>query len=100
MGIYKKFGKKIAEKCKVVPSSEIGKYLCKKMAKSIGIKDIENSILNIKDTDGNGYYDVNDFLNMKNEEITDICGKKIIALCNPPYGDRSNGGMFLDMLFV
>lgn len=39
------------------------------MAKSIGIKDIENSILNIKDIDGNGYYDVNDFLNMKNEEI-------------------------------
>ena len=55
MGIYKKFGKKITEKCKVVPSSEIGKYLCKKMAKSIGIKDIENSILNIKDTDGNGF---------------------------------------------
>ena len=61
MGIYKKFGKKITEKCKVVPSSEIGKYLCKKMAKSIGIKNIENSILNIKDIDGNGYYDVNDF---------------------------------------
>ena len=37
---------------------------------------------------------------MKNEEITDICGKKIIALCNPTYGDQSNGGMFLDMQFV
>lgn len=37
---------------------------------------------------------------MKNEEITDICGKKIIALCNPPYGDRSNGGIFLDMQFA
>ena len=87
MGIYKKFGKKITEKCKVVPSSEIGKYLCKKMAKSIGIKDIENSILNIKDTDGNGYYDVNDFLNMKNEEIVEMNnGKKFdIVLMNPPY---------------
>lgn len=87
MGIYKKFGKKIVEKCKVVPSSEIGKYLCKKMAKSIGIKDIENSILNIKDTDSNGYYDVNDFLNMKNEEILEINnGKKFdILLSNPPF---------------
>ena len=27
MGIYKKFGKKIAEKCKIVASSEIGKHL-------------------------------------------------------------------------
>lgn len=92
MGIYKKFGKKITEKCKVVPSSEIGKYLCKKMAKSIGIKDIENSILNIKDIDSNGYYDVNDFLNMKNEEILEMNkGKKFdIILSNPPYGAKGN----------
>lgn len=90
MGIYKKFGKKIVEKCKVVPSSEIGKYLCKKMAKSIGIKDIENSILNIKDIDSNGYYDVNDFLNMKNEEILEMNnGKKFdIILMNPPYANK------------
>lgn len=90
MGIYKKFGKKITEKCKVVPSSEIGKYLCKKMAKSIGIKDIENSILNIKDIDSNGYYDVNDFLNMKNEEILEMNdGKKFdIILMNPPYANK------------
>ena len=97
MGIYKKFGKKITEKCKVVPSSEIGKYLCKKMAKSIGIKDIENSILNIKDIDSNGYYDVNDFLNMKNEEILEMNnGKKFdIILMNPPYGNRKYGDEFL-----
>ena len=101
MGIYKKFGKKITEKCKVVPSSEIGKYLCKKMTKSIGIKDIENSILNIKDTDGNGYYDVNDFLNMKNEEILDMNnGKKFdIILMNPPYSkDRFGDGLYVDFL--
>lgn len=102
MGIYKKFGKKITEKCKVVPSSEIGKYLCKKMAKSIGIKDIENSILNIKDTDGNGYYDVNDFLNMKNEEIVKMNkGKKFdIILMNPPYGSDKSGDRYLHFKFV
>ena len=97
MGIYKKFGKKITEKCKVVPSSEIGKYLCKKMAKSVGIKDIENSILNIKDIDSNGYYDVNDFLNMKNEEILEMNkGNKFdIILMNPPY-DKSTHLKFLE----
>lgn len=102
MGIYKKFGKKITEKCKVVPSSEISKYLCKKMAKSIGIKDIENSILNIKDTDGNGYYDVNDFLNMKNEEILEMNnGKKFdIILMNPPYGSDKSGDRYLHFKFV
>ena len=92
MGIYNKFGKKIAEKCKIVPSSEIGKHLCKKMAKSIKIDDIEKSILKIKDTDGNGYYDVNDFLNMKNEEILEMNkGKKFdIVLMNPPYAGNAH----------
>ena len=48
---------------------------------------ISNSILNIKDTDGNGYYDVNDFLNMKNEEILEMNnGKKFsVIIQNPPY---------------
>ena len=32
----------------------------------------------MKDIDGNGYYDVNDFLNMKNEEILEMNnGRKI-----------------------
>lgn len=37
-----------------------------------------------------GYYDVNDFLKMKNEEILKMNnGKKFdIVLMNPPYGDR------------
>lgn len=49
---------------------------------------ILNTILNIKDIDGNGYYDVNDFLKMKNNEILEMNnGKKFdIVLMNPPYG--------------
>lgn len=104
MGIYKKFGKKIAEKCKIVASSEIGKHLCKKMLKSVGIdnyiksskSDSKDFILNIDDVDGNGKYDVNDFLNMKNEEILKMNnGKKFdIVLMNPPY-DRGLGDKFL-----
>ena len=91
MGIYKKFGKKIAEKCKIVASSEIGKHLCKKMLKSVGVNDYINNIINIDDVDGNGKYDVNDFLNMNNEDILEMNnGKKFdICLMNPPYSRSS-----------
>ena len=43
----------------------------------------------MKDIDGNGYYDINDFLNMKNDEILETNkGKKFdIILMNPPYTD-------------
>lgn len=50
------------------------------------------TILNIEDVDGNGYYDVNDFLEMNNKEILDMNeGKKFdICLMNPPYDSKSN----------
>ena len=61
------------------------------------VNPFKNSILNMKDIDSNGYYDVNDFLNMKNEEIIKINkGKKFnIILMNPPYGNRKYGDEFL-----
>ena len=101
IGIYKKFGKEIAKKCKIVASSEIGKHLCRKMLKSIGLNDyIKYSIININDIDGNGRYDVNDFLKMNNEEILkENNGKKFdICLMNPPYS--STGGNTLHLEFV
>lgn len=44
----------------------------------------------MKDIDGNGYYDINDFLNMKNEEILkENNGKKFdIILMNQPYANK------------
>lgn len=100
MGIYKKFGKKIAEKCKIVASSEIGKHLCKKMLKSAGVKDYINNIMNINDVNGDGKYNVNDFLDMKNEEILKENNNKrfSIIIQNPPYG--SIGGDTLHLKFV
>ena len=97
IGLYKKFGKKIVNKCKIVASSEIGKHLCKKMLKSVGVNDYINNIINIDDIDGNGYYDVNDFLNMKNEEILKMNnGKKFdVILMNPPYA-KGLGDKFLE----
>ena len=51
----------------------------------------------MKRVDGNGYYDVNDFLEMNNKEILDMNeGKKYdICLINPPYGNRKYGDEFL-----
>ena len=87
MGLYNKFGKSVAQKCKIVASSEIGKHLCIKMLKNIGVNNYIDNIIDIDDVDGNGYYDVNDFLSMKNNEILDMNnGKKFdICLMNPPY---------------
>ena len=90
MGLVKKFGKDILKKVKIVASSEIGKHLTKKMLKStLGNNYIDNIILNIDDIDGNGYYDVKDFLHMKNEQILkENNGKKFdIILSNPPYSN-------------
>ena len=98
MGLINKFGQKIAKKIKIVASSEVGKHLTKKMLKnSLGKNYLNNIILNIDDVDGNGYYDVKDFLNMKNEEILkENNGKKFdIVLMNPPY-DKSMHLKFLE----
>ena len=63
---------------------------------SLGKNYLNNIILNIDDIDGNGYYDVKDFLNMKNEEILkENNGKRFdIVLMNPPY----SSGLHIDFL--
>ena len=91
------FGKKITEKCKIVASSEIGMHLCKKMLKSIGINEYINNIIDIGDVNGDGKYDIKDFLDMSNEDILKMNnGKKFdICLMNPPY-DNGLGNNFLN----
>ena len=51
-----------------------------------------------KINDGNGYYDINDFLNMKNEEILEMNnGKKFdIILSNPPYSGATLHLQFIE----
>ena len=51
------------------------------------------------DVDGNGYYDVKDFLNMKNEDILKENGNKrfSVSIQNPPY-DKSMHLKFLEKL--
>ena len=103
--IAEHFGKAIAKKCRIVPSSEIGVMLTKKLLNSFGLNNYINTIiLDIGDVDRNGQYDVKDFLKLmeKKEELEKKTGVKKFDIClmNPPYADRSNGGMYLDMQFV
>lgn len=91
--IAEHFGKTIAKKCRIVPSSEIGVMLTKKLLNSFGLNNYINTIiLDIGDVDENGQYDVKDFLElMKNkEELEKKTGVKKFDIClmNPPYGDR------------
>lgn len=100
--IAEHFGKTIAKKCRIVPSSEIGVMLTKKLLNSFGLNNYINTIiLDIGDVDRNGQYDVKDFLElMKNkEELEKKIGVKKFDIClmNPPY---SNKEQFLDMKFV
>lgn len=87
--LCEKFGKEsMAKKCKIVPSSEATVYLMKKLLKTMNLNDYINTvILDLEDIDGNGKYDINDFLKIENDKILDMNnGKKFdIILMNPPY---------------
>ena len=102
--IAEHFGKTIAKKCRIVPSSEIGVMLTKKLLNSFGLnKYINTIILNIGDVDGNGQYDVKDFLElMKNkEELEKKTGVKRFDIClmNPPY-DGTLHLKFLEQMYA
>ena len=90
-GLCKKFNNKnsIIEKCRIVPSSEIGTMFVKKMLKTMGLLEYINTIiLDIGDVDENGQYDVKDFLKlMEKKEVEKKTGIKKFDIClmNPPY---------------
>ena len=86
-----------AKKCKIVASSEITIHLITKLLKTMKLDNyIKDIILDIEDTDGDGKYDVNDFLKLENSKILDMNnGKKFdVVLMNPPY-DRGLHEKFL-----
>lgn len=97
-----KFGKEsMVKKCKIVPSSEATIYLMKKLLKTMNLNDYINTvILDLEDIDGNGKYDINDFLKIENDKILDMNnGKKFdVVLMNPPY-DNGLGNRFLEKVF-
>lgn len=97
-GLIRKFGKDIAKKCKIVASSEMAKELISKVLKEQGLNDyINNIIMDINDVNGDGKYNVNDFLYMSNDKILEQNnGKKFdVVLMNPPY-DKNMHLKFLE----
>lgn len=89
-GLYDKFGEEIANKCKIIPSSTIGKNLTIKLLKSLGLNDyIKNIIVPMEDYNENGRIEVTDFIDKKlnDEEMEKIAGAKHFncILINPPY---------------
>ena len=102
-GLIRKFGKDIAKKCKIVASSDMTKELINKVLKEQGLNDyINNIIMDIPDVNGDGKYTVNDFLEMKNEDILrENGGKKFdIVLMNPPYGGTTGSDNAIDIRFI
>ena len=102
--IAEHFGKMIAKKCRIVPSSEIGVMLTKKLLNSFGLnKYINTIILDIGDVNDDGEYNVKDFLElMKNkEELEKKTGVKRFDIClmNPPY-DGTLHLKFLEQMYA
>lgn len=86
--IYKKYGKEVANRVKIVPAGEKTKLFIKKTLNILGLD--EYNILDIKDKNGNGTYDVRDFLDLNNEKIIELVGmpngKKFDCIIqNPPF---------------
>ena len=83
--LYKDYGIDICKKCRIVASSQLTINFIKKILKTLGLN--QSIILDIGDLDGNGSYDVKDFLQMKNEDILKMNNEKKfdIILSNAPY---------------
>ena len=83
--LYNDYGIEVCKKCKIVPSSELTINFIRKILKTLQLP--ESIIMKIRDVDGNGIYDVKDFLEMKNEDIIKMNqGKKFdVILSNAPY---------------
>ena len=96
--LYNDYGIEVCKRCKIVPSSEMTVNFIKKILKTLQLP--ESIIMKIGDVDGNGLYDVKDFLEMKNEDIIKMNqGKKFdVILSNPPY-DRTLHIKFLQKFF-
>ena len=98
--IYKKYGKEVANRVKIVPAGEKTKLFIKKTLNILGLD--EYNILDIEDKNGNGTYDVRDFLDLDNEKIIELAGmpkgsKFSICIANPPY-DKSLHLKFLEKM--
>ena len=96
--IYKKYGKEVANRVKIVPAGEKTKLFIKKTLNILGL--YEYNILDIKDKNGNETYDVRDLLELDDEKIIELAGmprgsRFSCCIMNPPY-NNGLGDKFLN----
>ena len=88
--IYDRYGKEVANNVKVVASSDMTKNFIRKVLNILELD--EQNLIELEDYNGNGMYDIKDFVEAPNEKILKYNDMKKwdVCLMNPPYG--TSGG--------
>ena len=88
--IYERYGKEVANNVKVVASSDMTKNFIRKVLNILELD--EQNLIELEDYNGNGIYDIKDFVEAPNEKILKYNDMKKwdVCLMNPPYG--TSGG--------
>lgn len=88
--IYDRYGKEVANNVKVVASSDMTKNFIRKVLNILELD--EQNLIELEDYNGNGMYDIKDFVEAPNEKILKYNNMKKwdVCLMNPPYG--TSGG--------
>lgn len=88
--IYERYGKEVANNVKIVASSDMTKNFIRKVLNILELD--EQNLIELEDYNGNGIYDIKDFVEAPNEKILKYNNMKQwdVCLMNPPYG--TSGG--------
>lgn len=89
--IYEKYGKDVANNVKVVASSDMTKNFIRKVLNILKLD--EYNLIELEDYNGNGIYDIKDFVEAPNEKILKYNNMKKwdVCLMNPPYSNGNDG---------
>lgn len=90
--IYERYGKGVANNVKVIASSDMTKNFIRKVLNILELD--EQNLIELEDYNGNGIYDIKDFVEAPNEKILKYNNMKKwdVCLMNPPYGDKQGKG--------
>lgn len=86
--IYDRYGKEVANNVKVIASSDMTKNFIRKVLNILKLD--EYNLIELEDYNGNGIYDIKDFVEALNEKILKYNNMKKwdVCLMNPPYGAK------------
>lgn len=89
--IYERYGKGVANNVKVVASSDMTKNFIRKVLNILELD--EQNLIELEDYNGNGMYDIKDFVEAPNEKILKYNNMKKwdVCLMNPPYSNGNDG---------